>query len=420
MSAPAKANPLREGLASLNDKGVGVYVHFPFCLKKCGYCDFLSFPADPSDLPHVDYARAVCAELDRRVADLGPGVSNVPLKSVFFGGGTPSLWDPNKLGQVLEAIQSTLPGRLSDEAGVEVTVECNPNSFDRRKAEQLRSVGVNRVSLGVQSLDAERLGFLGRLHGPDQALEAVRTAVEVGHLRVSADLIHSVAGQTPEQAARETTILAELGVTHLSLYALTIEPGTQFGALAKRGQLPLISEGLAAECYEATRQAAKGLGFEHYEISNFARERNYAEHNLLYWRGEAYLGLGCGAFGTVEHQGEVRRYRNTLSPERYLRCDWHSPDVDPWRRRAEGPVHSAEVLSPQTRLSERILLGLRLAEGVDLERAARELGVEGWTKARRRAAARLLDQKELEQNNGRLRIPDSHWLFSDAVIRQLL
>jgi oxygen-independent coproporphyrinogen-3 oxidase len=385
---------------------LGVYVHFPFCLAKCPYCDFFSLAAERSAIPHRGYADAVLRELERRAEEL----RGYTVTSVFFGGGTPSLWEPAELGRVVTGIFSAFPGR-----GVEVTAECNPSSFDERRAEELLRAGVNRVSLGVQGLERERLGFLGRLHDAEGGLRALRTALSAGFARVSADLIFGVAGEAPEVARREALALAELGPTHLSAYALTIEPGTRFGALAKAGKLPLLEEDLVARSFEVVGSALESAGYEHYEISNFAREGHYAEHNLAIWRGGPYLGLGTGAWGTVPRGGALLRYRNAPAPERYLAASSAAPL---WE--ISELVSDAEHVDAETALRERLMLGLRLADGIDLEHAAAETGATAWTSERERAAERLVRSGRLERSGDRLRIPKSAWLFADGVVRELL
>ncbi len=378
---------------------IGVYVHFPYCLRKCPYCDFTSLATERPALPHASYADRVIAELEERSRTL----QSSELRSVFFGGGTPSLWEPQELGRVLRTIR-----RCFGQDGVEpeITVECNPSSLDRPRAEALLEQGVNRLSIGVQSLDPERLVFLGRLHDREQGLAAVRAALEAGVPRVSADLIFGVQGQAPEEAAREVATVAALGVTHLSAYSLTIEPGTDFGSRARSGRLPLLGEDLVAESFLAVDEALEKLGFEHYEISNFARDGHRAEHNLGYWRGDDYVGLGCGAWGTItKASGERIRYRNTLSPERYL---------------AGAKETDIERIDGDTALKERIMLGLRLASGLDLESAAAELGVRAWDPERRRAAERLSARGRLSIEGSRLFVPKSAWLFADGTIAELL
>jgi len=390
---------------------LGVYVHFPWCLKKCPYCDFLSVAAERRDLPHEAYADTVIAELERRAESLAAA----KLVSVFFGGGTPSLWDPSALGRVLERIYQLIP---VGDAEVEVTVECNPTSFDVERGRALQSVGVNRVSIGVQGLDAERLQFLGRLHDVESGLAAVRDAMSSGMPRVSADFIFGVSGQSAAAAAREAAIMAELGTTHLSAYALTIEPGTLFGALARKGKLPLLEDAAVADSFVAVEETLERAGFEHYEVSNYAKKGDRSRHNLGYWIGRSYLGLGCGAWGTLNAPSGRYRYRNTPSPERYLagRDSYAHADLS-----QEGPlVGSFEALTPETALAERIMLGLRLADGIDLEHAASELGTELWTPARARARDRLLARGTLELRGQVASIPKRHWLFADGIIAELM
>jgi putative oxygen-independent coproporphyrinogen III oxidase len=380
---------------------LGAYVHFPWCLKKCPYCDFLSIAADRAEIPQARYADAVLAELERRRPELGAR----RLRSVFFGGGTPSLWEPSELGRVLAAIRAAFP-----DGDPEVTVECNPTSFDRERARALLDAGVGRVSIGVQSLDPGRLAFLGRLHDPAGALRAVRDAVAAGVPRVSADLIFGVSGQPPQAAVDDALAIAALGVTHLSAYALTIEPGTQFGALAKQGRLPLLPDDLVAESFMLLHHALARAGFAHYEISNYAKDDHFAQHNLGYWRGHDYLGLGCGAWGTVTTTGSGRvRYRNTPSIERYLAAPG-----------ASDSESEREPIDAETALRERLMLGLRLSDPFDLGAAARELGVEPWPPARLRAAERLVARGRLVRDGDRLTIAKSAWLYADGTISELI
>ncbi len=443
-----------------------MYVHFPWCLKKCPYCDFLSV-AEPetANIPHQAYADQVLRELDWRLAaGLPPGGqppgAALELRSVFFGGGTPSLWDSAALGRVLRAILERLPWREPPE----ITVECNPTSLDLERANRLADVGVNRLSLGVQGLEDARLKFLGRLHDGALGLQAVADAVASRVPRVSADLIFGVHQQSPEAARAEVARLGELGVEHLSAYALTIEPGTHFGALARKGRLPLLAEESVADSFLLVEQALSERGFEHYEISNYARPGARSQHNLGYWRGAQYLGLGTGAWGTVrvpegvdtghtvsvadgvgEARGAVRvpdgvaeghtvsvadgageargagrlmRYRNTPSPERYLRADFSQLALGC----ISEAVSELEELSPETQVSERLMLGLRLAEGVDLEQVEAETGAQVLTAERRRAVERQLDRGGLEWLEGgrRLRIPRAAWLQADAVIADVM
>jgi putative oxygen-independent coproporphyrinogen III oxidase len=389
---------------------LGVYIHFPWCLKKCPYCDFLSVAAARDAIPHRAYADAVLRDLTARLPLLG---ADYRLETIFFGGGTPSLWATEELGRVLQAVLDAFADRRATE--VEITAECNPTSLDLEKARALGAVGVNRISLGVQGLDAERLAFLGRLHDPNGGVDAARAALGSSMPRVSVDFIFGVAGQSPEQAASEARTLAALGTTHLSAYALTIEPGTEFGARAKKGRLPLLDEALVADSFTAVDRTLTEAGFDHYEVSNFARRGHVSRHNLGYWRGYDYLGLGTGAWGTVTLPNGRVRYRCSPSPERYQASGFTTPFV-------EG-LEGCAVLEPldaETSLRERIMLGLRLAEGFDLEGAASELGVNPLPPERKQALDRLREKGRVELDRGRLRIPKPQWLFADGIISELL
>jgi oxygen-independent coproporphyrinogen-3 oxidase len=370
----------------------------------------LSVAAAREAIPHRAYADAVIRDLQARLPYLGP---DYRLETIFFGGGTPSLWATEELGRVLQAVLAAFAQRQAPE--VEVTAECNPTSLDLEKARALAAVGVNRLSLGVQGLDAERLAFLGRLHDPRGGVDAARAALASAMPRVSLDFIFGVAGQTPTQAAREARTLADLGTTHLSAYALTIESGTEFGARAKKGRLPLLEEALVADSFTAVDEALGEAGFDHYEISNFARQGHVSRHNLGYWRGHDYLGLGTGAWGTVTLSSGRVRYRNSPSPERYQASAFATP-FD------EAPAACAvlEPIDAETALRERIMLGLRLAEGFDLDAAAHELCVEPLPQARKRALERLLEKGRVQLAQGRLRIPKPQWLFADGIISELL
>jgi len=420
--------------------GLGIYVHFPWCLKKCPYCDFLSVAVKSPDegryatrseaqqtLPHAAYADAVINEFEARFDHLWrhPQFAPPRLRSVFFGGGTPSLWEPRELGRALQ----TFLGRFLEHpsatsSDLEITVECNPTSVDADHFKALLDVGVNRISIGVQGLDQQRLEFLGRLHDPSGALRAIDAALRAGVPKVSADLIYGLYQQSPEQAAAEVTRVAGLGVHHVSAYMLTIEENTRFGALHARGKLPLLDDELVAASYARVDEALGQLGFEHYEVSNFARDRARSVHNVGYWLGRDYLGLGTGAFGTVsllDPSPEVLprrlRYRNFISPERYLQS-WSRPSsvVDPFTSLST----EQEWIDADTAASEALLLGLRLSDGVDLDIVEQLRGPGARREERWRAIDRLVASGKLKQEGNSLRLPAQHWIMADSVIRELL
>lgn len=370
-----------------------IYVHFPWCLAKCPYCDFVSYATERGDIEHASYADAVIREAEARADGRAIG-------TVFFGGGTPSLWDPGELGRVLARMRSLFA--VAPDA--EVTVECNPTSLDYDRARALLDVGVNRLSVGTQSLRAEQLKFLGRLHDPAGARAAVAAAQKAGVPRISTDLIFGLPEQSVEDARDQAATLADTGLTHLSCYQLTIEPGTQFGERKKRGLLPMADDGAVADAFLAIDEELESRGLRHYEISNYAKPGEEARHNLAYWRGDEYIGLGCGAYGMTRTKAGGVRWRNAILPDRYV---------------AGAPVMSTEELTPDDLLKERIMLGLRIAEGMDLGASGRELGLDPWSPERLRAIDKLVERGRLERDGDRLRIPRAAWLFTDDTAARL-
>lgn len=393
---------------------IGIYIHFPWCLAKCPYCDFLSLAEPhPERIPDDDYTAAVIRELEAR-ATLADGR---PVHSVFIGGGTPSLWSPSSVARVLNAVSRNYA--LTPD--IEITLEANPSSLTRDKAVDWVRSGVNRLSIGVQSLDDEQLRFLGRLHQADGALRALEAASSAGFSNLSADLIYGVYRQPPEKACAEVKLIAQSGVTHLSAYILTVEPGTQFGALHRKGKLPLLEDTLVGQSFGAVHETLAECGFEHYEISNFALPGRASRHNLGYWRGEPYLGIGLGAFGTLPrgaHHPQPVRYRNTAQVERYMKLDhWPYPTLA--LAGSLAPYHQVEPLDDGTLLTERLMLGLRLREGVKLDQLTREFGEA--MRARRKEFDALTKSGRLElTDTGVLRVPYEHWLFADGIIARLV
>jgi oxygen-independent coproporphyrinogen-3 oxidase len=379
---------------------LSVYVHFPWCLRKCPYCDFATSPLGRDEIPHTAYADAVLRELEARREQW----SGQRLYSVFFGGGTPSLWEPRELGRVLGGIRAAFDAQA--DADVEITVECNPSSLDARGAEALCAEGVNRLSVGVQSLDNDELRFLGRLHDRELALKAVRAAVAACP-RVSADLMFALPQQPEARFLGYVDQLLELGLRHVSAYALTIEPSTPFGADARKGLLQQAPDELYASLFTRIEQRFGMAGLGHYEVSNYAQAGEESRHNLHYWRGGSYLGLGAAAVGALSAQGEGRRYRN-------------HPDATRYMERAAGP--SVEVfeerLDAQALIREALMLGLRMAEGVDLAQLEARLGVDPRL-GRESAFKRRLARGDIVLEGARLRVPQARWLLLDGIVADL-
>ncbi|MBN8613101.1 MAG: radical SAM family heme chaperone HemW [Deltaproteobacteria bacterium] len=380
---------------------VSVYVHFPYCLRKCPYCDFNSYGTGREDVPHEAYGDAVLRELAWRL----PAVADRTLASIFFGGGTPSLWEPTQIGRVIDAIRSAFPSQRDD---VEVTVECNPTSLDRARAAALREAGVGRVSVGVQSLDAERLAWLGRLHDAEGALRALREA-SLEMPRVSGDLMFGMPGQAPSAFLADLERVLETGVRHVSAYALTIEPGTQFGELHKKGRLPIATDDAYADTFLAIEERLGRAGLQHYEVSNYARPGEEARHNEHYWRGGAYVGVGAGAVGCVDDRASKvsERWRSEPLPSRYLETSGGDA-VTTWR----------ETLSPADRVREALMLGLRTRSGVSMTEVQERTGLD-LREGRERAIERRTSRGELVIDGDVLRVPHAKWLSLDAIVTDL-
>ena len=393
-----------------------IYIHFPWCLAKCPYCDFVSYASEREDIDHVGYADAVLREAEGRARQLAARGRSLEIGSIFFGGGTPSLWEPRELGRVLERLRTIFPTRPD----LEVTVECNPTSLDEARARALRDVGVDRLSIGTQSLRAEQLKFLGRLHDPDGARRAIEAALASGIGRVSTDLIFGLPDQSTDDARDQALALAATGLKHLSCYQLTIEPGTQFGERKKRGLLPMADEAIVADAFLAIEEALESRGLRHYEISNYAAPGEEARHNLAYWRGDEYLGLGCAAFGfarDASRKGHGLRWRNAIEPKKYVEATHKLNDA--LLGEGDGVSMFSEELDGLALLRERIMLGLRLVEGVDLGRAGAELDLDPWTPERLKAIDRLVDRGRLTRTGDVLTIPRAAWLFTDDIAARL-
>jgi putative oxygen-independent coproporphyrinogen III oxidase len=328
--------------------GFGVYVHWPFCLSKCPYCDFNSHVRhEKPDEPR--FTAAISSELAHAASMTGPRVVN----SIFFGGGTPSLMSPETVATILQTIASHW--RFASD--VEITLEANPTSVEAGRFRGYRAAGVNRVSLGVQSLNNDSLKFLGRLHTAEEALKAVDVARK-NFERISFDMIYAQPGQTPAAWREELARALREGSEHLSIYQLTIEPETPFEALFKKGSLKIPDHELGRALWDVTQELCNAAGLEAYEISNHARVGTECRHNLVYWRYGEYVGVGPGAHGRLGTGDQRRATVTEKHPER-------------WLAQVEKGGHGLVVDEPLSRTEqadEYLLMGLRLREGIDLMR----------------------------------------------------
>ncbi len=331
----------------MNDElaAFGVYVHWPFCLSKCPYCDFNSHVRHAA-IDEARFARAFAAEIAATAARV-PGRT---VSTIFFGGGTPSLMQPATIAAVLDLISQ----HWHVTADAEITLEANPTSVEATRFRGYRSAGVNRVSLGVQALDDRALGALGRLHSAREALDAVAIARSVFD-RYSFDLIYARPQQTPEEWAEELKRALAEAAEHLSLYQLTVEPETPFATLHAAGKLVIPNDDAARALYDTTQEVCAAHGLPAYEVSNHARPGSECRHNLVYWRAQEYAGVGPGAHGRLDIDGSRHATATEKRPEAWLQRVESNGD---------GLV-TDDALTREEMADEFLLMGLRLAEGID-------------------------------------------------------
>jgi len=379
--------------AAPRGRSLGLYVHVPFCTRRCHYCSFNTAPLERPDEMRR-YVAAVRHELTLLAG--AAWAERVVLGTIFLGGGTPSLLDPDDMAAIL----GTVRRHFAVAADAEVTVECNPESVSRAKLASYRTAGVNRISLGVQSLDDAILPRLGRLHDAGGARAAFEAAREAGCANVSVDLMYGLPDQDPATWARSIEGVLDWEPEHLSAYGLTLDAGSRWAATGVEGLPP---EGTVVEHYWTLARAAAARGFEHYEISNYARPGFRSRHNQVYWRAAEYLACGPGACGFV---GDVR-YGNIKPVARYCAT------------LEEGalPIDTSEELTPRQRLGERLILGLRLADGVPrtwIEERAEGDGALARVLARWREAGLLVERAE------RVALSEAGFLVSDTLFADLL
>ncbi|MBB5707869.1 radical SAM family heme chaperone HemW [Sphingopyxis panaciterrulae] len=374
---------------------LALYVHWPFCVSKCPYCDFNSHVRAGVD--QAAWRAALLADL-RHEAALLPGRA---VSSIFFGGGTPSLMPPETVAAVIAAADAAW-GLTAD---CEITLEANPNSVEVANFAALANAGVNRVSIGVQSFDPQVLEFLGRAHSGDEARAAI-AAAQAHFARVSFDLIYARPGQSPAAWEAELGAALAFGTGHLSLYQLTIELGTRFATLAAKGELVIPDGDAAADLFDATQAMTRAAGLPRYEVSNHARPGEESRHNLTYWRYGDYAGIGPGAHGRRLAQATERHRK----PENFLAA-------------VERNSHGLKVesdLPGRERATEAMLMGLRLTEGVDLTRIEARSGLARAAFLDSEAAARLAGQGLVTLDGDRLAVTDNGILLLDSILSEVV
>jgi putative oxygen-independent coproporphyrinogen III oxidase len=378
---------------------IALYIHWPFCLAKCPYCDFNSHVRE-----HIDQTRFAHA-LRRELAVEADRLGHRRLTSIFFGGGTPSLMDPATVAALIDDATR----HFSPTETIEITLEANPTSIELARLADVRAAGVNRISVGIQSLDDAALRQLGRQHSASEARQALHLARDQ-FPRMSFDLIYARPGQALPDWRRELQAALDIASDHVSLYQLTIEPATPFEALYRKGQITLPDDDLAAALYEATAEECGRHGLQAYEVSNYARPGGESRHNLTYWRYRDYIGIGPGAHGRLTLDNELHATRRHRAPEVW---------AGKVERCGSGATHD-EILSPTEKAREALLMGLRLAEGIDLSALEHRTGrtVEQAVDADFLAAC--LEEGYLERIATRLLATPEGRLRLDAMLSRLV
>lgn len=372
-----------------------LYIHWPFCLAKCPYCDFNSHVRERVEIAR--WEAGLLADMRHEHAVAG----GEPLDSIFFGGGTPSLMPPALVARLLDEAQK-LWG-FAD--GIEITLEGNPSSVEAGNYAALADAGVNRVSLGLQALDNATLRFLGRLHDAQEGLKALEVA-QKRFERVSFDLIYARPGQTPDQWQAELSHALSFGTGHLSLYQLTIEPGTKFATMVRQHEFEPLDEDACADMFALTREMTAGAGLPAYEISNHARPGEESRHNLTYWRYQDYCGIGPGAHG---RRGGVATTRHR-KPENWLEA------ID----RAAHGINESRELARREQASEAMLMGLRLREGVDLGAMSARFGLDAAQLCDPAKAAFYEKQGLIRRSGLRLHVTESGMPLLDGLLGEIV
>jgi len=340
-------------------KGLSVYAHVPFCKSKCPYCDFNSI--ESGNVPEKDYARALVEELGFILKNEDSVITKGPLKTLYMGGGTPSLIEAKTAGVIIEGVFNAIPA-LKD---VEITIEANPDTVNLEKLRGFRNAGINRISIGAQSFDDKSLRALGRTHDAAKSVLAVINAEKAGFENTGIDLIFGIPGQSLSswQGTLKKTI--ELLPKHVSVYCLKIEEGTPFGEMRKKGKIKTMPEELEIEMYLAAIEMLKHAGYVHYEISNLSLPGFESRHNTNYWKGGDYIGLGAGAHSYCGRNGWGKRWWNEKDPYLYMEL----------ARKGKSAIAGSEILAKEQAVAEGIFLGLRVIEGMDEKEFEARFGI---------------------------------------------
>ena len=377
---------------------LSLYVHIPWCVRKCPYCDFNSHAAGP-EIPEQAYIQRLISDLEQ---DL-PLAQGRKLTSIFFGGGTPSLFSAEGIGRIITAAEE----RVGFEEEIEITLEANPGTVEQAKFSGFRSAGINRLSIGIQSFNDSHLSKLGRIHSGEQALAAVGTARRAGFENFNLDLMHGLSGQTLDEARRDIQLAADQGANHISWYQLTIEPNTEFYSRPPR----LPEEEVLADIQQMGMELLQDRGYSQYEVSAYARNGESSRHNLNYWQFGDYLGIGAGAHGKIsqkqEQQLRIIRSQKTRQPDNYLSRDLAT-------LAQQKPIAEEELAM------EFMMNGLRLREGVPASYFSARTGLPFSAieqQVKKLQAQGLLDGSQLEENLNYLRATPLGYQFLNSLLQ---
>jgi len=372
----------------------GIYIHIPFCHTKCGYCDFYSigkrFYTD-------NFPELIAKEIKLRKAFL----SDHTVETIYFGGGTPSILKPKHIEHIINAIQK----EFNVIANPEITLEANPDDLTIETLKQISDVGVNRLSIGIQSFNDEELKTLGRRHNVNASINAIRSSQNVGFNNISIDLIYGIPKSTEKSWIENLQKAFTMGVQHLSCYHLTYEQGTPITRKVRIGKLSEVSEEISVLQYKLLRKLTAKAGFEHYEVSNFALPGYISKHNSAYWLGKEYLGVGPAAHS---FNGKVR--------------EWNPPSLDTWASgiKSNQPATEQEVISKQIRFNELLVTNLRTKWGISIKNISKNIGKSYAQKLLNDSRPFLIDGKMLYIDEDVLLIPPQYYFISDAIVESLI
>ena len=380
-------------------KPLALYIHWPFCVSKCPYCDFNSHVRERVD--QTVWKTSLVQEL----LSMSQKIQKRPLTSIFFGGGTPSLMP----AEIVSTLISEAQNLFGFDPMIEITLEANPNSFDVTRFLDFRAAGVNRISLGIQSFEPEALKFLGRAHSRDEAYYALESAKKIFD-RVSFDLIYARPRQTLKTWEEELTHALSFNPSHLSLYQLTFEEGTVFEKKLRRGEIISLEEDLASLMYEQTQNIMKNAGLPAYEVSNHAKKNQESRHNLSYWTYQEYMGIGPGAHGRLSIDGKIHATRTTKLPERWL---------ENVRNRGQS-LEEVLPLGQETVFEEALMMGLRLKKGLLLEILTEIDSDRTGSLIKSASFKSLIDEGFIEQTSTNLKVTDKGMPLLNAVLSYLM